>query len=277
MLIETVAELHDANMDLLRKFDEFCRAHDVHYFIAFGTLLGAVRHQDIIPWDDDIDVVMTRSEYNKLIKVPKQKYPEGCELITPGQDEQFIGFAPMFKDNTHVGKTINVSDSPSGDGTARLGIDIFILDPSYTGLRHKILTYRQLLIYAQARAHRPFQKPLDVKNGNFVTCFVASFFESIGKRRKLYRLMEKFWKISTNLKTDGTVLYSPCNSPKDLYQEYKAEWFAETVYLNLGGMECPSPAMYDECLTCMFGDYMELPPESARRPEHFLLKEYQDQ
>lgn len=277
MIIETAAELRKANLELLRKFDAFCREHDVHYFITFGTLLGAVRHGDIIPWDDDIDVTMTRAEYNKLIKVPKQKYPEGCELITPGQDEVFVGFTPMFKDNEHMGRMIKGSDSDDGSGMGRLGIDIFVLDPSYTGFRHKILRCRQLILYAQARAHRPSDKPLDIKGSKRVAIPMIWVMQFIGGRRKLYRIMRKYWRISLRLDVDGRTLYSPCNIPNELGQEYDAEWFSDTTYLDLGGVSCPAPAGYIKFLECMFGDYMQLPPEDKRFPEHFVLKEFQNQ
>ena len=274
MLIETAAELRKANLDLLSKFDKFCGEHGIKYFITFGTLLGAVRHGDMIPWDDDIDVTMLRSEYYKLIKISKQKYPEGCELLTPGEDKSFCGFTPMFKDNGYVGKMIKGSDSDDGTGTGRLGIDIFVLDPSYTGPRHTILTYRQYVLYAQARAHRAIRKPLDTSKPKFLAVPVVKFFEFIGRRRKLYRIVEDYWDLSLDLKSKGERLYSPCNIPDELRQEYDARWFEDTVYLNLGGTEYPAPAGYKELLRTMFGDYMQLPPENKRFPEHFYLTDF---
>ena len=274
MFIETAAELHDANLDLLRKFDRFCSENGVKYFITFGTLLGAVRHGGMIPWDDDIDVTMLRSEYYKLIKISKQKYPEGCELLTPGEDKTFCGFTPMFKDNSYVGKMIKGSDSDDGSGTGRIGIDIFVLDPSYTGPRHTILTYRLYLLYAQARAHRAIHKPVDTNKPKILVVPVVKLFEFIGKRRKLYRIVEDYWNLSLDLKSKGRVLYSPCNIPNELGQEYDADWFSDTVYLNLDGVDCPAPAGYKALLERMFGDYMQLPPEDKRFPEHFYLTDF---
>ena len=274
MLIETAAELRKANLDLLSKFDKFCGEHGIKYFITFGTLLGAVRHGDMIPWDDDIDVTMLRSEYYKLIKISKQKYPEGCELLTPGEDKSFCGFTPMFKDNGYVGRMIKGSDSDDGTGTGRLGIDIFVLDPSYTGPRHTVLTYRQYILYAQARAHRAIRKPLDTSKPKFLAVPVVKFFEFIGRRRKLYRIVEDYWDLSLDLKSKGKRLYSPCNIPDELRQEYDPRWFDDTVYLNLGGTEYPAPAGYKELLRTMFGDYMQLPPEDKRFPEHFYLTDF---
>lgn len=63
-----LAEQHDRLLDILTEFDAFCRANDIYYSLADGTLLGAIRHADFIPWDDDADVMMTRVEYEKLKK-----------------------------------------------------------------------------------------------------------------------------------------------------------------------------------------------------------------
>ena len=181
---------------------------------------------------------------------------------------------PMFKDNGYVGKMIKGSDSDDGTGTGRLGIDIFVLDPSYTGPRHTILTYRQYVLYAQARAHRAIRKPLDTSKPKFLAVPVVKFFEFIGRRRKLYRIVEDYWDLSLDLKSKGKRLYSPCNIPDELRQEYDPRWFDDTVYLNLGGTEYPAPAGYKELLTTMFGDYMQLPPEDKRFPEHFYLTDF---
>ena len=82
------------------------------------------------------------------------------------------------------------------------------------------------------------------------------------------------WNLSLDLKSKGKRLYSPCNIPDELRQEYDPRWFDDTVYLNLGGTEYPAPAGYKELLRTMFGDYMQLPPEDKRFPEHFYLTDF---
>lgn len=275
MLIETAAELREANLDLLDRFDAFCNAHGIRYFMTFGTLLGAVRHQDIIPWDDDIDVTMLRPEYEKLVMASRQGLPEGCELYIPEEEPTFCGFTPMFKDCNLMAKMIKGSDSDDGSGYGRLGIDIFVLDPSYTGFRHRILKCRQLVLYSQARAHRAVKKPLDTRSFRLIAVPVVGFLQSIGRMRGLDGIMKKYRRISLGLKSDGRTLYSPCNNPCELGHEYEAEWFRDSVRLPLGGRTFPAPIGYEEFLERIFGDYVRLPPESARFPEHFVLREFQ--
>lgn len=71
-----LSELHDALLRLLKKFDAICKKYNIKYSIGFGTMLGAVRHKGFIPWDDDVDIIITRNEYEKLVKVPAAEYGE---------------------------------------------------------------------------------------------------------------------------------------------------------------------------------------------------------
>ena len=67
--ITDLKELKKIELDILLYIDRICREHNLLYYMAYGTLLGAVRHKGFIPWDDDIDIVMPRPDYEKLIKI----------------------------------------------------------------------------------------------------------------------------------------------------------------------------------------------------------------
>ena len=84
--IETVDELKKIELDILLYFSQFCEKHGLRYFLAYGTLIGAVRHQGFIPWDDDIDIQMPREDYNKLIELyEKENTNVRYELVSPEQ------------------------------------------------------------------------------------------------------------------------------------------------------------------------------------------------
>ena len=74
--MDNLEELHKSLLEILDDFDTFCKESNIEYSLAYGTLLGAVRHKGFIPWDDDLDVMMTRENYNKFLSLFKndEKY-----------------------------------------------------------------------------------------------------------------------------------------------------------------------------------------------------------
>ncbi|MBO5987370.1 MAG: LicD family protein, partial [Lachnospiraceae bacterium] len=76
-------------LELLKLFKEICEKHHLRYFMVGGTMLGAIRHQGFIPWDDDLDVGMPRPDYEKFIKIAKQELPAGFLFLNYKQDEKY--------------------------------------------------------------------------------------------------------------------------------------------------------------------------------------------
>lgn len=63
----TLQELKEIEFDMLKMFDAFCKENNIRYFLAYGTLLGAIRYKKFIPWDDDVDVLVPREDYDRLL------------------------------------------------------------------------------------------------------------------------------------------------------------------------------------------------------------------
>ena len=74
--------VHQANLKMLKEIDRICRKHQIQYMLDAGTLLGAVRHKGFIPWDDDVDLVFTRENYERFAQVVRKELPEGMELAS---------------------------------------------------------------------------------------------------------------------------------------------------------------------------------------------------
>ena len=93
-----IRELQLHIKEMLMAFHNICKEHDLHYYILFGTMLGAVRHKGFIPWDDDIDVGLPRPEYEMLIRHAKEWFPEPYEFICHETDENFLGGIGKMQD-----------------------------------------------------------------------------------------------------------------------------------------------------------------------------------
>ena len=118
-------ELKRIELEMLKTFIKICKKHNFMYFLVGGTCLGSVRHGGFIPWDDDIDVGMPRSDYNKFIKIASEELPGNMFLQTFFTDEQYpCAFAKIRNnDTTFIEKGLRKSNINHG-----IYIDIFPLD-----------------------------------------------------------------------------------------------------------------------------------------------------
>lgn len=119
------SQIHEELLNLLYTIDEFLKKNQIEYTISYGTLLGAVRHEGFIPWDDDIDLCMKRSEYNKLINILKDKNRIGKNLSAEGVclGNSDIPFLKIINKKVEVIEIVN-----GGFSKDYLWIDIFPVD-----------------------------------------------------------------------------------------------------------------------------------------------------
>ena len=101
MTKETIDRIQQIEFDIMQQIDSICRAHDLTYFAIGGSVLGAVRHQGFIPWDDDIDIGMPRKDYEEFLKYASEELPKGYFLQTFFTEKKSpFYFAKVRKDNT---------------------------------------------------------------------------------------------------------------------------------------------------------------------------------
>ena len=154
-------ELHDVLLDAMVQFDVVCKENGIQYFLGGGTLLGAIRHGGFIPWDDDIDIAMTRKDYEalkRLLRSGKKLLPENMELILPDEyrnGRAFYDFTPriIYKNSRRHGDSREM-DYYEGK-LNHLWVDIFILDniPD-SPLLDRWVRFRQKVIYGLSMPKR---------------------------------------------------------------------------------------------------------------------------
>ncbi len=269
-----LTRVHEANLKILKEIDRICRKYKIRYMLDAGTLLGAVRHQGFIPWDDDADIAFTRSNYNAFMKVARRELPDTMELVTPDSfrgGKAFYDFtARIIYKNSQMHD--NTEEMQYYDGKLNhLWVDLFTIDElpqkkwaaNITLLMHKVIYllsmgHRHHLDFAK---YSPFYK---------AAVGVVSTIGHIVPMKWLFRLQQmvavKDWKDRSNLR------YYSNYQPDYLYVTLQKEWCDDVVDLDFCDTKLMAPKHWHEVLTWIYGEYMTLPPKEKRVPAHSSIE-----
>ena len=153
-----LTKVHEVNLKLLKEIDRICRKYKIKYALDSGTLLGAVRHGGFIPWDDDVDVMFTRKNYEMFAKVVRRELPEDMSFVEPNEYHGGKAFYDFISRVTY-NKSQKFEDSGKmefyDDKISRLNVDLFIVDGLPEGkLAKKLTKLSHCVLYGFALGHR---------------------------------------------------------------------------------------------------------------------------
>lgn len=266
--------VHQANLKMIKEIDRICRKHEIQYMLDAGTLLGAVRHKGFIPWDDDVDVVFTRENYERFAQVVRKELPEGMELLEPRQlqgGNAFYDFTPRIiyvNSRTHEdGEEMKFY----GGKLNHLWVDLFILDKLPENRAAAAFTrFLQMAVYGLAMGHR---YRLDYSKYSLMNKIFVAVLAAIGKRMpmRMIRGLQRRVSVKDN-KGKSRLRYYSNYQPDYLYVTLKEEWIRETVDLLFEDTALMAPKGWNQVLTWIYGDYQKLPPEEERVPTHSSIE-----
>lgn len=265
-----LSKVHEVNLKLLKEIDRICRKYKIKYALDAGTLLGAIRHGGFIPWDDDVDVVMTRSNYEMFKKVVRRELSEGMTFVEPNEfhnGKAFFDFVPrILYDKSQKfaeSEKMNFYD----DKISRLWVDIFILDALPGGKVSKSLTkLSHCVLYGLALGHRYEIVYSDYQGAMKLFVAVLSNIGRLIPFRWIYRMREKLCHMYARKQTP---LYFYSNyAPNWYYVEMERAWNDHVKEIEFANTKFMIPEGWEHCLTQLYGDYMKLPPVEKQVPEH---------
>ena len=255
-------------IDVLSVFIRICEAQGLRYFCAGGTAIGAVRHQGMIPWDDDIDVFMPRPDYDRFLVLAAQSMPEGYEVLSPYATKDYpMYFAKMCNARTTLLENERI---PCVFG---LYIDIFPLDGACddveTCYREKRRFKRLMNKLEAVSTHNSFGEYVGLlakrrEWGRFAVKTVAFCCRS-WLRRWLLKQMDSIAYGHDYALSSRVVTYSGAYQRQEIYPK---AWLETPQMFAFEGLMVNLPHDYDAYLRHFFGDYMTLPPVEQRASHH---------
>ena len=258
----SLEEIHRETLGVLKKLIQICDDIHINYFLAYGSLIGAVRHHGYIPWDDDMDLWMTRPEFEKFVKYCETNAEAllPYKLVSYKNTEGYPYGIPRFCDTTYRMET--------KAHNVELGtfIDIYPLD----GLGHDVREAKKK-VFLPAKLWKKLNKFKRSKRyirsasfllniPNYLIYIVSRLFTNRFYLDQLNNLTKTYSVEESD--------YLECYTWADLYRPKLKECFMGYELLDFEGIKVKVPKGYDKILRDMYGDYMKLPPLEQQKTHH---------
>lgn len=255
----TQEELKIIQMDILSAVDKFCRDNNINYSLSAGTLLGAIRHKGYIPWDDDIDIAMSRDEYNHFEKIFPEVLDGKYELISIYRDNNWLRPYAVIVDNRTI---MNEEQNEEEHGVT---IDLFPIDDvpdsddDFKKYVSKLKFSKRLrdIKRMKWRKGRTFTKNLYLMFLKSLIFFISS--------RMIVRYCDRVAQLNngkgyTKCYETSFGYYAPRSFDKKVFDEFVEKPFEDRQYMCYKN--------YDNYLSNTYGDYMTPPPVDKRASTH---------
>ena len=257
MIEISMEELKSIQLHILETTERFCKQKGISYWLDYGTLLGAVRHQGYIPWDDDIDIGMMRADYEKFCS-EFNGFSRKYKVLCPENDTEFI--YPYAK----VVDTETVLFEPDENGCRiSVNIDVFPYDnaPDDKKNQKQMQTVKDVLL-ALNSLRTFYGRPNGCCFRRLLVIFARTVLKVLPRRYFTNRLIihaRKFEKIETRTVGNFTT-YPKAAGNKRIFESFTKGIFEGGTY--------PIPAGWHEWLVILYGNYLELPPADRRKSSH---------
>ncbi|MCI6805660.1 MAG: LicD family protein [Prevotella sp.] len=256
--------------DVLREFHDICHRNGFRYFACGGTAIGAVRHKGIIPWDDDIDVSMPRPDYDRFINYCMSHDLGDYEMAGPHITENYA--VPFIKLCSKKTTLIEEEDTPCLIGAY---IDIFPLDGTCDDIQEAVMLkkrynriWNKLEAISTRNSFPEYMALLKTPHewGRFAIKTIGFFFRK-PLRKYILRLLDNISRKYPFESSSNVIVYCGSYNEKEIMPKSFCE--GTDISMPFENISINMPSGYDDYLTRIYGDYMQLPPVEKQVTHHF--------
>lgn len=254
-------DIKKIQIELLTNFADFCKENNIYYTLAYGTLIGAVRHKGFIPWDDDVDVVIPRPDYERFIELTNGHIiAPNIYVLSYKHKNCTYPFVKLIDNRTIVEEKF-ASDIKIG-----VWIDVFPVDGNFKNSFLNAVQYKSAWLV---------RKLIEIKRNDFAsgTTKVKKLakgviypFTKILSFDLLLKITDNICQLKNFEKSDiiGSIIWTD-----GIYERIDKNKFMKSIDVEFEGYVFNAPSNYDEYLHNVYGDYMQLPPANERIPHDF--------
>ncbi len=252
-----------AELEVLSEVDKVCKKYNIQYFADWGTLLAAVRHEGFIPWDDDLDIVMKRDDYNRFMRIAQTELPDGFSAYNFRNHDDFWLFLGRV-----VGKQRICFEQEHLDRFHQFpyiaGIDIFVLD--YVSRDEKAERERNKLamrtialadMIGEGKINPAMKEQELQKLERECSIDITRGLPDVELRRELYGVVEHIFSRFTDDESDMLSQLFPFGMKETRFR-FPKECYAQAIELPYENIRIPVPIQYCKMLKDKYGDYMKL-------------------
>ena len=263
---EVLRKVRQTQLEIAREIRRVCQENEISCFLAHGTFLGAVRHGGFIPWDDDMDMGMLRSDYEKFCRIaPEKLKPEFCLQTWYTEPNYGLPFGKVMKRNTlylENKKTRRLENNG-------IYVDIFPYDYAPEDVQERNRLTATLLSIYRVKLMKSGYKPW-MEDDRIVwkkrIGYLYYQLKSLFVTRE--RLARDYDTLAVAVHDSSVICERNGRTKLDCYDR---SWVEELADYTFEGETFKGPKDYDKYLTSLYGDYMELPPEGERENRHQII------
>ncbi len=247
-------EVKNMQLKIMDNIHEYCMSNGIHYSLAWGSLLGAIRHKGFIPWDDDIDIMMPRRDYDKMANGIQNAYPDLWLQSFETDETYFYGHSKLVKKGTKYTKFGH---------TSGVHVDIFILE-ELPIRKEAFHNYFKKWSKLNSLIWKTTRFPLKQGDSKIMYDLKSLIKRFIYPSRST--LIKSYNSFCHQIKTDEVLYYWYDNSNELMF--FSAKDLEDIILLPFEKARYCCISQYDFFLTQSYGDYMQLPPEEKRVLTH---------